>query len=215
MADQLPTLSPVPGSYPAPPKAGMALAALVCAILGFCIPGLGLVGLILGIIAVVRAGNDPAHYRGTGLAIAGLVVGAVSLAMGVAVTLPALARARELSKRVVCEHNMKGVAVVLLVYASNNNGALPDDVTEALKASGLSPKALQCPSGQQSNYRYIPGWSRKDRADEPILYEPLTNHGDEGGIIVYLDGHAEFVDKDRWIRLIGSYEGRSIPVSPP
>jgi len=58
MADQ-PTMPPqmqVP--YNASPKVGLAVAALVCGILGFCLPPLGLVGLILGIIAGAADGGD-------------------------------------------------------------------------------------------------------------------------------------------------------------
>lgn len=221
MADQPTMTPPVPDPYPASPKTGMAVGALVCGILGFCIPGLGLVGLILGIVALTRAGGDPARHGGKGMAVAGLSLGAVSLvvvpvmALMISIMLPSLARAREIAKRTVCTTNMHAVGGALLSYASDNDGAFPVDIAKALNDSGLSPKVLNCPSCDQSNYRYIPGWSTNDSPQEPVVYEPLENHDGEGGCILYLDGHAEFVNKDRWTRVIGPYESRSVPISSP
>ena len=56
---------------------GMAVASLICSLLGFCIPFVGgLLGIIFGMLGIKRArvtGN------GNGLAVAGLVIGIVSL----------------------------------------------------------------------------------------------------------------------------------------
>jgi hypothetical protein len=52
----------------------MAIIALVLGILG-CIPGLGLLAIILGIIALVRIGGSNGRLGGRGLAIAGIILG--------------------------------------------------------------------------------------------------------------------------------------------
>ena len=77
-----PPLDATPIGYATPPDArnGLAVAALVLGILGLvlmCFP-VGLVGLILGIVALVRANALPAH-KGRGLAIGGIVCSGVSL----------------------------------------------------------------------------------------------------------------------------------------
>lgn len=220
MADQ-PTMPPqmqVP--YNASPKVGLAVAALVCGILGFCFLPLGLVGLILGIIAVVRASRDPSRHGGKGMAIGGICTGGLSLVfvgpLMVAILLPSLARAREHAKRVVCKVNMQGLGMAMLSYAAENNNVFPDDPAKALTGPGISAKNLECPSsGGQSNYRYVPGWSTKDGANKPLVYEPIENHGDEGGNVLFVDGHTEWVEKARWPKVVEPYEDKSVPISPP
>ncbi len=214
-----PQMPPSYQAFQGSPKMGMAIAALVCGILGFCILGLGLLGLILGIVAVVRANNDPVRHGGKGMAIGGICTGSVSLLivpMMVAILLPSLARARELAKRTTCAANMRGLGVALLTYAAENNGAFPDDPAKALTGAGIRPKNLECPSsGGQSNYRYVPGWSANDRADKPVVYEPIENHGGEGGNVLFVDGHSEFVVQARWSSVVQPYESKSVPISPP
>ena len=67
------------------PSQGLAMAAMIVGIVsipGFCCYAgfyLGPAAMIMGIIALVQIKNDPARYGGKGLAIAGLVTGAVSL----------------------------------------------------------------------------------------------------------------------------------------
>lgn len=220
MADQPTTPPQMQGFFQSPPKTGMAIAALAFGILGFCIPGLGLIGLILGIVAVVQASNDPARHGGKGMAIGGICTGGVSLVfivpLMIAILLPSLARARELAKRTTCAANMRGVGMALMTYAVENNDAFPDDPAKVLTGAGISPRSLQCPSsGGLSNYRYIPGWSTNDRADTPIVYEPIENHGGEGGNVLFIDGHAEFVPDTQWSKVVRPYESRSVPISSP
>ncbi len=100
--------APYPGSpagYPPPygvapgyatpptrPSSGLAIAALVLgiiAVLGFWIPGvgigLGLIALIFGIVAWVKAGKGSAG--GLGMAITGTILGGLALLGGIAVTI--------------------------------------------------------------------------------------------------------------------------------
>ncbi|HMN95236.1 MAG TPA: DUF4190 domain-containing protein [Phycisphaerales bacterium] len=66
-----------------PRMSGLAIAALVCALL-VCVPFLPPIGVILGLIAVVTMVGKP-HLRGRGMAIAAIVVGLIfSVAWGVA-----------------------------------------------------------------------------------------------------------------------------------
>ena len=62
-------------------RKGLATAALVCGIAGFVLPGIGLVGVVLGIVALLKVSNDPAAYGGKGLAITGLVTSLVALVL--------------------------------------------------------------------------------------------------------------------------------------
>jgi hypothetical protein len=57
----------------APRTSGLAIAALICALV-FCIPGVPLLGVILGLVAIVGMIGQ-ASLRGRGLAIAAVVIG--------------------------------------------------------------------------------------------------------------------------------------------
>ncbi|MCG2801380.1 MAG: DUF4190 domain-containing protein [Cellulomonas sp.] len=68
--------------YGAPPKTnGLAIAALVLGIAGFFCGITGIIGVVLGIVALnqIRSGRD----TGRGLAIAGIITGAISTALAV------------------------------------------------------------------------------------------------------------------------------------
>ena len=76
-------MSQVPGmpdqGLDAPPAKGMAVGALVCSIVGCCVPVVGIVGIVLGIVALVKAKSDARRYGGGGMALAAIIVGALSL----------------------------------------------------------------------------------------------------------------------------------------
>lgn len=69
----------LPGSGP---TSGMAIASLVCSLLG-----IGLVGVILGHIALSQINASNGYTQGKGLAIAGLVIGYLQIAAVVLVIL--------------------------------------------------------------------------------------------------------------------------------
>lgn len=84
---------------PIAPRRGLAIWSLVLGCLGFFSLGLfGLVGVVLGIVVLIRTARDPAVYGGRGLAIAGIAAGVTSLlASAVILTtivIPRLAAAR-------------------------------------------------------------------------------------------------------------------------
>jgi hypothetical protein len=72
--------APNPGYAPVGPTSGMAIASLVCSLLG-----IGLVGVILGHLALNEINKSNGYTQGRGLAIAGLIIGYLQIAAGVIV----------------------------------------------------------------------------------------------------------------------------------
>lgn len=71
-----------PVGYGPPPKKtnGLAIGSLIAGLVGFCVPFVGgLVAIVLGILGIKKA-NDPQVGGGKGMAIAGLIIGVLSVA---------------------------------------------------------------------------------------------------------------------------------------
>ena len=194
-------------------RAGMAIASLVLGIVGFCTAGIaGIVGVILGIVALVKAANEPQVDRGRGFAIAGIVTGAISLLssimvvpMMIAVLLPSLAQARELAKRAVCGANLRTVEISLRSYAEEH-GQEPPNLSVLVDGGWIDSKTLNCPSIDPTVSQALPHvWIRGadcSNAENIVLYEPLQNHRGEGGNVLFCDGHVEFVPEADWEQVL-------------
>jgi uncharacterized membrane protein len=83
---------PPPPQYPMPPgmqpygpvpgNNGKAIAALVCGIVGLlCCSPLGIVGLVLGYSAKGEIDRSNGTQRGRGMAVAGIVLGWIAIAL--------------------------------------------------------------------------------------------------------------------------------------
>jgi type II secretory pathway pseudopilin PulG len=114
------------------PAKGMAVASLVLGVLGlptFGLLGIGaLVGLILGIIALVRANQRPREYGGKGLAIGGIITNVLSLAlvpiigMIAAIAIPSLLRARASANESMAIGDVRTIISAEMAYSSSNGG---------------------------------------------------------------------------------------------
>ncbi len=220
MTDQPPPppLPPIAPPAPAPRagqpvRTGMATTSLVSGILGFTIcPVVGAIAAVVtGIIALARVSSQPDRHGGRGMAIAGLVCGGVGLLVTpgllVAILLPSLSRARELSKRLVCASNMKGIGTTMMIYMAEHEGQGAPSIDLLIERGDFLPQQTICLSSglSVSNYIYIPeAWNVEHSDDVVILYEPKSNHGDEGGNFLFKDGHVSFERMPRYDELVES-----------
>ena len=202
-----------------PAASGLAIASMICGIVGLagaCVMGLGIpvgiVGLVLGIIALVRISRQPARFGGRGMAIAGVCTGALSLIavpILLAIMLPSLSRARELSKRIVCSSQLQAIGMAMTQY-SLSTGAACTDFDQLLDAGYVSPGQFRCPSDAQGpcSYYFVPhpDPAAEDYADPKriVVYEHPLIHGGEGGNVLWADGHVSFEKSPGYDQLIDS-----------
>ena len=142
---------------------GLAIASLVLGALGLVSLGLtALIGLVLGIIALVKISRSRGSLRGTGLALAGTIVSGLFVLMlpvFAAILLPALAQAKARAQSIVCMNNMKQLALGGWMYANNNKDRFPDGANwcDAIRKYVPNQKVFQCPAGdasQRSHYAF-------------------------------------------------------------
>lgn len=217
-----------PTAPPAPARmSGLAIASLVLGILGFCSGGLtAVVGLVLGILAMVKIRKSHGALRGFGLAVAGTAVSAVLMLLVpvmLGLFLPALAKAQTRATSVMCMNNLKQLALGAMMYAGDNKERFPaaTNWADALKTYvGGSEKVFQCAQGapgQRSHYAFNAALSGLEQSKltapaqtvlffeidggwnasgGPELLLKQPRHGTSYGV-VFADGHAEIASAPR------------------
>jgi hypothetical protein len=118
---------------------GMAITSLVLGILSIvCIP----VGILAGIPAIItghvarsRACKTPGQYGGLGMAVAGIVMGYVSIVPTVIIltmvarVVPAMSAAKVEIQRVSCVNNLKNIRLDFLLWAQDHHDRFPFNVS--------------------------------------------------------------------------------------
>lgn len=183
-----------PGGVAPPVRQGMAITSMVLGILALvtgCFPIFGLVGLILGIVALRRTNCGPAEYGGKGYAIAGICTSLVSvvwvfgIAMMVAILLPSLSKARDLAKRSVCAANLGGTGKALAIYANQYGGQYPPDIDTLVRSGLAQPGQFVCPSSVEDFSASTTVTYNAGQPITPQLHEMLHR------CYVYIPGQSE------------------------
>lgn len=214
-----------------PRLSGLAIAALVCALI-FCIPVLPLIGVVLGLIALVTMVGK-SHLRGRGMAIAAIVLGlAFSIGQGIvgwffaSVGTKVVTLMRDTPKQTM----QAGLSGDLVAFRANFDGtgaaatdaeaqAFLDEVTQrfgTLTSFDLDESAPVRPQPGQPvmDAPYIAKFSSGDvRANvELVIMDPKT------GQFIYKVGAIEFIDPQRGnLRFppLPKAPGGAPPVPPP
>lgn len=214
----IPPTVPVPQPPQDPSAApGLAIAALACGIGGLCIPVLGLVAIILGVIAL-----SGGRTAGRGLAIGGIVTGAVglliSMALMLGLLLPALGQARQAARSTKSLMQLKQIAVMV----AGDPEAPPADADLQARypqSAGLwvSPSA----AGSGSSYlRIVAGPESGSEAKAAMLVEnPAVVEARSLGV-AYSDGSVASLSRDEVVALLRAAAPRvrhpdGTPWAPP
>ena len=217
-------INSVAAPLPSAKTSGLAIASLVLAVCGFFTCGLtAIIGLILGIVAICAIKKRADQLKGKALAIAGIVVSAVSIvlipfiAILMAMLMPAFAHARMQAKNVVSMNQAKQICVAMIRYSEENDGRLPqvDNWPVTLPPYLGDGVILESPFAPHAGRvwamnAYLDGRRLRDikqPARTVLIFEAgpggppaggrelLSNgpRGRKGYVIGFLDGHVEIV----------------------
>ena len=116
-----------------PKTSSMAIAAFVLAFIPVC---LNFVGLVLGIISLVRIGSQPTRLKGRGLAIAAIAVGSVNMVVPVlaAIAIPNFIKYQARAKQAEAKTTLQSLHAAYRT-AQMERGDPPED----LEALGFVP----------------------------------------------------------------------------
>jgi type II secretory pathway pseudopilin PulG len=146
-------------------------------------PLTGIPAIITGHVAYNRSRRSPGLYSGGGVAMAGFILGYVSLIVGTAmlaimlgITLPALAKAKAKAVEIKCINNMKMLGIAARIYATDNEDQFPPSLSAMGPAIG-DPNVLVCPGDSSRRPMEGTDWSRL--TDSHVTYQYLPPSGTE------------------------------------
>src|SRR2546423_4121695 len=131
-------------TQPVVPRKGLAITSLTLGIvglptLGLCFVG-GIAGIILGVKALNKTKEDPAHFAGKGMAISGIIISALSLVLAIpeaaAIAIPNLLVSQQAARETAALFDVKKIGEAQVLYSgTNGNGKYAD--LRTLGAAGL------------------------------------------------------------------------------
>lgn len=203
-----------PGVFGPPPiqtvpehTSGLAIASLVCGILGFLTLGLtGLPAVITGHMGLSAIKKSGGRLKGHGLALAGLIMGylgfgLIFIAVLASLAVPAFSMVQQQGLQMKAMNNARQLVIGMKQYAAEHEGKYPPTLDTLFEEQILTdrkllefPGSLNVP-GQGWDYR---GASFTDKSDgRAIILTTLKSVGLKKKIIVRNDGSAEVVrEKD-------------------
>ena len=143
---------------------GLAIASLVCGILGLFCGVTAVAGLVLGIISMNSIKKSGGQLGGWGIALSGTIVSAIfivliPLLILPAMLLPALAKAKERAQTINCVNNLKQLGLAVRIYSGDNKDQFPPAATwcDAIRNAAGSERIFKCPAGdpnQKCHYAF-------------------------------------------------------------
>ena len=179
--------------------AGMVLPATLPAVDNEIVEKMG------AAISYARLDDDGlySYSKGPGQADALILVGGAG--MGVSIMLPALARARELARRVKCAAQLRDCAVAMFEYQNEHDDKMPPDLKTLVDQTDFVEEMLICPSTPDDKQSYIyRGGDLDSTADRQmiLMYEKPQNHQGQIRNVLFADGHVEDMTEEKFQRAL-------------
>ncbi len=153
-------------------------------------------------------------YRGSGLeaSITTVIAGG---AVGAAILMPALAKARQQAQRIVSANHIRNILLGLIMYADAHDNKLPASINEELmKNMGIDSKEkfqemLESPQKPKNfngpSYIYVPIEKMDMKgADKIIILYENPEFCTDGVNVGFLDGHVEFMKPESFKKALES-----------
>jgi hypothetical protein len=154
-------------------------------------------------------------YRGPGIEVS--LAAVAGSAFGAGVAMPALARAREQARTAASMSNLKQLGLAVIMYADDHDGKTPSDLEQA-KPYYRDSKILESPRKPDwfdgPSYIYIPDQTTAGNVAGNIVAYENPEFGMDKILVLFLDGHVEAMEPDRFqSELEATYErlGREMP----
>ena len=226
-----------------PPNTGgagktLGIIAIVCGGVGICIPGMALVGLVLGVLGLAMSATGQKKLPGIGTGVSGLTL-LLNLAMIVLILIPALRAARESAQMAQEMSQLREIGSAFYAYAADNKDLCPPHASELLIYVS-DPGVFTAPPADPTN-TVLPGVGPGDDFTQPYTYgsftftplagirtsqilEPSTTIiaysdqprgvSDEYRAVLFGDGHIERIDEADFPQLLAQANQHVPPVNP-
>jgi len=125
----------LPPDQPSAQQNGLAITSFVLGLLSLVCLGLlaGIPAIICGHVARSRVQRLPGQYGGAGFALAGLIMGYVSLLVSLvilpALLLPTLSQAKGKAQRIACINHMKQIGLAFRMWSLDHGDTFPFNVS--------------------------------------------------------------------------------------
>lgn len=188
-----------------PTTPGIAIASLVCGILGFftCF-FTGIPAIITGHLAQKKINKSEGTLGGKKLALTGLILGYVTTVLSIfplaALVTPAVFKALEKANAATNISNCKEIHKGLTMYAMDNGGKYPASLKELGSSGAISDlNAYQyvVGPGQDSSqsWTYYPNLTNKDANDKIIMSGPIIEGTPPKRILLFVGGSAQLTSE--------------------
>jgi prepilin-type processing-associated H-X9-DG protein len=162
--------------------------------------------IILGILALNKIKKSPATLGGQGLAIAGLVTGAIGTLLTfitVAMLVPAVTAGRSAAYDAICLNNVKQIMVASTAYATAHDNTMPETLDQVKPYwGGVQPDKnpmLICHAAadqSQPSYEIVAPGKKLTAVANPsktvFIREIQPNHNGRRAV-GFMDGHVDMV----------------------
>ncbi|MEM7697672.1 MAG: DUF4190 domain-containing protein [Verrucomicrobiota bacterium] len=182
------------GSTASTKTSSLAVWSLILGLLSLVFSCLtGLPSIILGAIGLTKINKSEGRLTGTGLAIAGIVLGVVcsliSFGLLAGLIMPAVGQVQARAAEMQDLSNVRQLGLACQVYASDHDGVFPENLDELYPRYIFSIRLLQTQNGEP--FRYVSGLSDTVNVNTVLIYSDPYADGDRA--VSFVGGHALFV----------------------
>ncbi len=120
-------------------------------------------------------------------------------------------RAEVLRDRTTSAKKLHKLAISCLMYAADHGGALPPDLQTLVQSGAITADALVSPFEADAygvSYIYIEGQTHTMDPRNVVAYEKLENHEGEGTMVMFLDGHVQWLKPEAFEKTLAETSAR-------